>query len=1102
MTFFLIEREDEGAIKWAGEWPFVSRAYFIRSNAYDTLKRELSRYVKGEVPGRSFLIAGHRGAGKTSLVRQVVEDLNRAIVDKAVEAAKATGVDAGRMLDRQRPLLVKLHGPSLLAPAKERQTESSAKKFVESHPDEVPTANQKASSTDAAAPEQHAPMEKSTATTAADVTVTALEQITVALYRALAAEFGRSFTNHARDEIYQAGLAGRPRAQVADYLEMAGQFILELDNIPRPGTLRAFYRRLGRVDAGVLWPLQVGAALLRVGLNDRGIREIVALSTAAQAFEVCSGKVESKQTDMDRRSRESSVEAKGAAALKDIVSKISGLVVGGGVSVGVAVLSSEVLGAPAAIALALGAWLLSTWTLNWTSKRSAKSERSVDYTFIRERDKQSLERDLPLVIQRVREAGLAPVFMLDELDKLDDAARSIASLIKGLKHLTTDFGCFCFLTDRKYYDELMEKVEREAFPVEHTYFSHFLFILPHPDQFMDFLRDITKSAPAGASPGGSVTVVEVADETARSIFGLFVLHRSKLNMAEVLRELAGQCDADGGLRRTPTELKRLEYTFAASIQLAIGLILKRDGVRQRIEAEPRFMQWAIDALYLLSRAWEKKEAKVNLNRQAIVRCLLERSGGAMAKDAARAERRLREAGMGPLDLDLIDRCVVALADLLCSSAKLKNELANDGKSDMAEIIPQRDLIKRVGDSREFEFLYDMYGEEVVVRDKLRSALAAANLSTEIRDLIDVPLELLREFISALAAEGLRIQDLVSLQILPATIDAVELDRAMKRLTDASTYDRPYERLLLDQPLVESVVVFMQQNGAKLAALFCLAVQVAADARSAQDAALLSLRVALDAVARYVDLRTFFQQSENTNALLDAILGRPPDSLGPVVAGNAESVRAWYASLVELRQELLADPPAISTYSTDNLWQMWQERIIRHLTGVSSLVEPASYADIVCFAGGGTPSKMFQRDLDQMSLAEWSNICLSGFPGVRSAEAPAWVFVAGLCALGFGQAVLLQAARDFLGEEQEAGLKLISGVPDRGPGRLLLVRNDARSIAAEPLKLQRSPVVPLLALPEKSLEEYDDLMEWLTKQDALAAVIHEEVTPDEEEPDIS
>jgi len=1090
MTFTLNEREDEGAVRWAGEWPFPARAHFIKSKAYDTLQRELTRYVKGEVPGRSFLIAGHRGAGKTSLVRQVVEDLNRAIIDKAVEAAKAKDGDKGRMFDQQRPLLVKLHGPSLLAPVK--QAEPAAKKPVATKYAAVrssPKVTIEIKLTEEPAAER-ADAEKP-APAASDVTETALEQITVALYRALAAEFGRSFTNHARDEIYQAEQAGRPRAQVADYLEIAGQFTLELDNVPRPGTLRAFYRRLGRVDAGVLWPYEVGAALSKSGLNDRGIREIVALSTAAQAFEICSGTVKSTQTDKDSRSRESSLETKGAAEFKDVVNKVAGLAVGAGVGA----LSLD-LGAPAAIVLGVAAWLLGTLTLNWTSKRTAKTERSLDYTFVRNRDKQSLERDLPLVIERVRGAGLAPVFMLDELDKLDDAATSIGILIRNLKHLTTDFGCFCFLTDRKYYDELMDKVEREAFPVEHTYFSHFLFILPHPDRFLVFLRAITTWALS--VPAGSATPPDPVDEAARSIFGLFVLHRSKLNMAEVLRELAEQCDADGRLRQSPADLRSLEYTFAASIQLAISLILKQDGIRQRIEAEPRFMQWAIDALYLLSRAWEKKKAKVRLDRIAIVKCLLERSGAPPGKKGEDSEERLLRTGMGPLDLELIVRSVQAFAELLCSSARLRTELSQDNRPDMAQIIPQQDLIKRVGKTPEFTFVYDMYGEEVLVREKLRKALAEAGLPTGIRKQISDPLEFLKEFTAALGEEGLEIQDLVALQILPATIDVAELDRAKRRLTDAAAFDKPYPGLAKDLPLIGAVVGFARQNGKKLAALFRLAFQVAADARAPKVEGLVPLRVALDAVARYVDLRTFFQQSENTTALLGTIMNRPQDPAGPELADSVQSVKDWRAGLVELRQRLVAGSPSLETYlSGALLWDPWREQVIKHLTGVSSLVEPARYADIVCRAADVAPGRLFERDLSQTSLLQWSKICVSGFPGATGEKAPSWVFVAGLSALGFGRRVLAEAAA-LLDEGQRAEwATIISRAPERKEGYIFVIQYEERSIASEPPNLDRSSAaVPLLALPEQGLGEYNQVFGWLTEHKALAGIIFEEAISDE------
>src|SRR5689334_3008731 len=72
-----------------GNWAFGQRPYFMRSAVFVRLKLEIERYLRGEVSGRSFLIAGHRGIGKTSLARRVIEDLEREIFSGAVDEARA-----------------------------------------------------------------------------------------------------------------------------------------------------------------------------------------------------------------------------------------------------------------------------------------------------------------------------------------------------------------------------------------------------------------------------------------------------------------------------------------------------------------------------------------------------------------------------------------------------------------------------------------------------------------------------------------------------------------------------------------------------------------------------------------------------------------------------------------------------------------------------------------------------------------------------------------------------------------------------------------------------------------------------------------------------
>jgi hypothetical protein len=88
------------------------------------------------------------------------------------------------------------------------------------------------------------------------------------------------------------------------------------------------------------------------------------------------------------------------------------------------------------------------WGLTLTSARAHRQTVSTEYHFLRDRSVETLDRELPLVIERIRDAGLAPVFLIDELDKIDDLESSMAQLVQRMKHLVADYSFFCFLTDR------------------------------------------------------------------------------------------------------------------------------------------------------------------------------------------------------------------------------------------------------------------------------------------------------------------------------------------------------------------------------------------------------------------------------------------------------------------------------------------------------------------------------------------------------------------------------------------------------------------------------------------------------------------------------
>ena len=116
----------------------------------------------------------------------------------------------------------------------------------------------------------------------------ALAQITVALYRAVASEVAEAF----RIQVIQA-CTSAPDIRL---LELAAQLNLELDNGSTAGVLRGFWNKLDRLLPGVLWPQDWPPVRA-----DQGLREIVAIATASQAFQVCIGAIDYK--DQNHRCR-------------------------------------------------------------------------------------------------------------------------------------------------------------------------------------------------------------------------------------------------------------------------------------------------------------------------------------------------------------------------------------------------------------------------------------------------------------------------------------------------------------------------------------------------------------------------------------------------------------------------------------------------------------------------------------------------------------------------------------------------------------------------------------------------------------------------------
>ncbi len=1091
----LVLQELEIGNTWLEEWPFPARPKFMSSQSSRILKRELERYARGEIRGRSFLIAGHRGAGKTTLVQRTVSDVEREIIERLIKAPAGRSISADIRSERpQRPLLVKLHGPSLLSSKLPNPGEDEPAK-------KSPKANESGTA------EQDKP----------DAAHAALVQITIALYRALAAETARTFTIHARE-------ANR-RQPRGDQLELAGQLTLELDRAPEAALLREFWTRLERREAGVLWPQTVGSTF-----KDQGIREIVALATAAQAFQVCSGAVKYTKTEKDSTSREASVESKSEANLKNLANSFLGVVAGG--LIGAGAIYSQFEFAPAAAA-GLGAALLTTATLNWSSKRALKKERTLDYSFILDRSVQTLDRDLPLVIERIREAGLTPVFAIDELDKVENPNESIGQMIVRLKHLVADYGFFCFLTDRDYYEYVRNKLHIEPYPREHTYFSHSLFVNYQPRDLLKFLIDILRPEP------GTTPAEAEADELDARVLARFMLHRSRLNVVDALREIARHFDENGRLLPQYRGLRgRLAYQFPLTLHLAIEFVFDNSIMRERVGSDPRFSQIAGDMLYALSRAWENDRAGLNgaaaardlqtagtdeprfsLERGKLIAYLLQPMLREVPDDPDEAEEAI-QARLSRSDLELLISQLRHLIKILGDLASLRSQLAAVTGIEPIELktldsIPPASVAPRfmeavAGHADSFRFLFDVFGREYATIELWEQGnVLPLPIADEIRELS----KFILQFDAILRDMDLEPSDLVRLEILPASLASTIVEEARVQLDLAAESRLLYPELTEHLTVTRSFVTWIVERADGLMVLLRLARYVA---RSPADLriSLSSVRAReLTALARYADIRLIadprLRVNQQAQEAVKQFVSLPADIALPFHPQMAATVAGLTAWQTELNDDMptVRSVPAIDMARFARLWDGWNPRIVDFiLTGTPSAA-PVDFDEIVVAAKGYWPSALFRRDLQNMTVADWSDLCARAFFGPAESltpieilpqppgPVPAWAFVVALRALGFGLRTLMAATERMSKKQSSIGdpdllartmEQLTRNAPSDVPGALFLMRG--QNSLAETANYR--PDTPVLALREDAATDYIELIRWLRDLEAITFQINE------------
>lgn len=554
------------------------KAEIVRGPAYWRLHASLEKYCRRRTLGRSIVVSGNRGVGKTTLVLAAIEDLRRQCeAERGGQSQK--GEDAVRVQSEaplRRPLLVPLSGPDIMRERMRPPSPSSA-----ARDGEAVTAS-------ATSPAQAGLVDR------VEDSDNLLRQLARALHIAITREFSESFVSTL------PGNAGR------ESFEAAAQLHIELQSGAKVAAVRRFWDLTDRLHSGVLFERRRGTPLDdAVNWDRQGLSELVALDASADAFRIAIGKVEEDFLAQNEKDMHGEKESNWSDEVRNLAAPFAGVL--GGAATGFGVFH----GAKADLLTSLGAALLSTLvlTLSLSPKRTSTAESNLKFS--RDNSVGSLVWRLGGIVDSLFEAGLAPVFVIDELDKVTlekDLGTWIEARAQELKSLLTERAFFCFLTGRSFAEKLHRERAERTYPPSYTQFSNYLFVNYLPFDLHLYLHRILDQQPA-LEPAA-----QEHEDRQVAILPYVVLFRAEMHPIDIQRELNSLVLKDDDRAAAEALAERIELyppgqgvprvdAFALLFQIAVEAVLSDDKIQRRMRDDPRFALLAVDAVYYAPRQW-------------------------------------------------------------------------------------------------------------------------------------------------------------------------------------------------------------------------------------------------------------------------------------------------------------------------------------------------------------------------------------------------------------------------------------------------------------------------------------------------------------------
>jgi hypothetical protein len=306
----------------------------------------------------------------------------------------------------------------------------------------------------------------------------------------------------------------------------------------------------------------------------------------------------SQESASDKRELKEIVSAAGKELSQALISVGSGLAVG-------AAARSTLSGVGAALAGVVTA-IASMATLNYSRTLSRESTLKEEVTFIPRLNVSTLVHRVPLLLLRLRQAGIAPVFYVDELDKVKNLSKPLSALASYLKFVCADSAFFCFLTDRAYLAETFRINRERTNAVQRTIFTNQLYVHYGTSSMYEFLDQV-------------IQPVNRAGDADAQALRYVLMHRSRMLFSELYSELSLLKNSDGSLMMAREDpMKVPVHRFHLVVQLAIEYMLTDQLLADRINRDPDFTQTIYDALFYPTYRWYAGEQEIDCSPEALV----------------------------------------------------------------------------------------------------------------------------------------------------------------------------------------------------------------------------------------------------------------------------------------------------------------------------------------------------------------------------------------------------------------------------------------------------------------------------------------------------